>query len=180
MAVNLCGCTAPRCTTPTQPIIKRKVKSGSRQISSIPENGTDSRYTSTRSEDLREIQALFNQDNAVEPTTAQEEKSYDSSTISSKHSKIASFFRRRLSRTFSKSKLDRPDPEKLKEAKIEIKSNLLNDKGPDAGGYDTDAPVLDNIEDSLNSRQNTTEGPVRGRAKARRHTVTQSTWPGPT
>jgi hypothetical protein len=170
--------------TPTDlPIIKRKFKPSKSQISTIPEHTTDSRYTSTRSEDLREVRALFNASNGVEPASsaAQDETACDSSTVSSKHSKIASFFRRRLSRTFSKSKLDKPDLEKLREAKIEIKSNLLNDQGPDAGGYDADASELNNVDDDLASKRNTAEEvePDRGRKKGRRHTVTHSTWSGP-
>ena len=100
-------------------------------------------------------------------------------TVSSKHSKIASFFRRRLSRTFSKSKLDRPDPEKLKEAKQEIRSNLLNDKSPDQGGYDADAAVLGVVEEALASPAVVDDLAPRGRTKARSHSIHFSTWSGP-
>ena len=184
MAATLCGCTAPRCMTPTQPIIKRKIKPGSRQIASIasiPEHtGTDSRYTSTKSEDLREIQKLFKPDEDADAAKQDHETGSQNGSSGSKHSKIASFFRRRLSRTFSKSVLDKPvDPEKLKEAKNEIKANLLTENGPEAGGYDADVAILDNVEETLTSRTNAAEEMDRGRQKTRRHSVHHSTWSGP-
>jgi hypothetical protein len=170
--------------TPTEAIIKRKLKPGSTQISSIPENsvGTDSRYTSTRSDNLREIQQLFDQsqNDGTDFAIAREpEKSYASSTVSSKHSKLASFFRRRLSRTVSKSKIDQPDPEKLKEAKHAIRSNLLNNGGPKEGGYDADAALLGDVGESIASPKEVDDPTVRGRSKTRRHSIHFSTWSGP-
>lgn len=178
MAAHLC-CTAPRCMTPTEPVLKSKFRPGSRQISAIPE-GADSRYTSTRSEDLREIQQLFDGRNPTDSTiSVPDEQSFESSTISSKHSKLTSFFRRKLSRTFSKSKIQQPDLEKLKQAKHEIRSNLLNKQGPDAGGYDSDAAVLDNIDEPSTSRNDITDNAPRGRAKTRQQSVQYQTWSGP-
>jgi hypothetical protein len=149
-----------------------------RQISAIPE-APDSRYTSTRSEDLRETQKLFGADNMIDLTASvTDEKSFESSTVSSRHSKLASFFRRCLSRKFSKSKAQQPDPEKVKQAKTEIRVNLLNEQGPDAGGYVSDAAVLEDVDVPSTPRRIHQEYQPGGRSKARQ-SLQYQTWSGP-
>lgn len=173
---HLC-CTAPRSMTPTEPISKlNKFKPGNRRISApLTNENTDSRYTSARTEDLKEIQQLFDPSNLVD-SAASIPNDPSFSTVSSKQSKIGSFFRRHLSRQLTAKKKPTSDPEAIKQAKNEIRSTLLSEDGPEAGGYDSDAAVLSNVDETAVPNGYHNESPGRGRSKVPRQSIQLTDW----
>ncbi|KIW05100.1 uncharacterized protein PV09_03657 [Verruconis gallopava] len=170
MAAELC-CTAPRSMTPPEPTIKRRLRLANTHISAGPTDGTDSHHMTARSENLREIQRLFEANTINALALPPGPISNDLSTFGPKHSKLKSFFRRHLSLSLSKPVIERGGPKKNRDIKNEIRTNLLTDRGPDSGGYDSDAAVLENADEPPTPEKDRNAGAPQARSETRHHTV---------
>lgn len=134
---------------------------------------SDSRYTSARTEDLQDIQRIFQ-----DATNDQSSRTSNESTNNSpKKSIISSLFRKTLARTRSKSSGTLlSDPDQIQRTKGEIRKTLLNQQGREAGGYDSDAAVLDDVDASI-AHPESEQSPRRGRAATRQEERHDDGWP---
>jgi hypothetical protein len=133
---------------------------------------TGSRNTSPLIEDLRDIQRIFEEVNAAEVDQVQTRDS-DSFKNSPRKSIIGSLFRKTIMRTKSKSTgMLLSDADELERNKSDLKKTLLTGQSRDAGGYDSDAAVLGDIDTpaTLQVRNNLLE---RSRGKIRQ----EEGWP---
>ncbi|KAF2431912.1 hypothetical protein EJ08DRAFT_696059 [Tothia fuscella] len=132
-------------------------------------NLTDSRYTSVRTEDLRDIQRIFEhaQSNDEEdPATPKE--THGSKNNSPRKSIIGSLFRKTINRPRSKSLGNLlNDPNQFQQTKHDIRKTLFSQQRPESGGYDTDAAVMGDVDASVSSQQHDDGSPTRGRSKLR-------------
>jgi hypothetical protein len=127
---------------------------------------TDSRVTSTRTEDLHEIQQIFNEVNLAEIDQVPQEDFNDSPKSSPRKSIISSLFRKTLLRTRSRSTgILLSDADQLRRTKSDLQKTLFTGHSREAGGYDADAAVLD-FEASF-APQSNNPPPERGRQKIR-------------
>jgi hypothetical protein len=116
---------------------------------------TDSRVTSARTEDLRDIQRIFEEANSAPFDLTPAEDWSDSPKSSPRKSIIGSLFRKTLLRTRSRSTgILLNDADQLKRTKSELRRTLLTGQVRDAGGYDLDAAVLDDVEATLMQQAN--------------------------
>jgi hypothetical protein len=127
----------------------------------------NSRYTSVGTEDLRDIQRIFQEANSAEVEHIHGEDSGESLKNSPRKSVIGSLFRKTLLRTKSRSTgILLSDADEIKRTKSELRQTLLLDQGREAGGYDSDAAALDDVEASVTQIASNLS-PERGRDKLR-------------
>jgi hypothetical protein len=136
---------------------------------------TDSRFTSARTADLRDIQTIF--------TSARdgERLSYtpaDKDNNATKHLGLAARLLKKLSKDRKIDAAASDGALKLTELKRDIKKNLFNGQSPTHGGYDSDAPEIDTVHGSVSQRRQI-EGLARGRSLVRRTNVRSYEWASP-
>lgn len=146
MTSKLC-CTDERPFSPVLPCSRRiQLSVGEQRLLSTQASGQDSRFTSTKTEELQALRQIFANTNAEDAGVAKHNCA--SSICSSKTARFVSFLRRKLSRDKTKSKRDlQAEPGELKRLKQDIRQNLMSDQGPDSGGYDIDALMLENVDE---------------------------------
>lgn len=166
MTARYCCTALPRSYTPDQPASRAVELSAFNSVLPAGPGDPDSRYTSARTEDLREIQQIFHGADLVDNRDKViREKAR--SLHSPKHPLIVGFLRQKLSRHKSKSaSVLTVDPNQIQRTKNELRKTLLSSNGPEAGGYDEDAPVLEDVEASIAPLQSE-ESMLRGRGKIR-------------
>jgi hypothetical protein len=175
MPIKFC----PRCTTidersersdsPDLPSPRAVVEQVTTSQDLLPDESvaTDSRYTSARTEDLRDIRRIFEEANSADVDQSQAEEFSGSPKSSPRKSIIGSLFRKTLLRTRSRSTgILLGDTDQLKRTKSELRKTLLTDEGRVAGGYDSDPAILEDVETSM-AQQTNNPSSQRGRAKAR-------------
>lgn len=189
MATKLC-CTAEQEGCPDSPELPNARITEAptpAQLPLLPRSGefTDSRFTSARTEDLHELQHIFNSAEQDEPTRTSPSKApsrlrFDKPSMHSlrsmhKMKSMRSLIRRKFSKdlvvkpsgcqapplsieagkcvpdTVVKQPTGGPIPQ-LHFTKDDLKKNLLSDKRPDEGGYDSDAQMLDDIARNIGRR----------------------------
>lgn len=119
--------------------------------------GPDSRFTSARTEDLQEIRQLFDDANCVSNSVGLvRRKSRDlQHAYATKHPSVVDLFPKirnklaRKSRSRSLTMANFLEHTQLQQAKTELKATLTSSRGPDAGGYDNDAPELNDVEAAI-------------------------------
>jgi hypothetical protein len=127
---------------------------------------TCSRHSSIITEDLRNIQRIFEDANTAEVNQDQARDS-DSLKNSPRKSIIGSLFRKTLMRTRSKSVgMLLTHMDQLERNKNELRKTLCTGQGRDAGGYDSDAAVLDEVDTPVTLQASNTS-PERSRGKIR-------------
>lgn len=141
MSSKLCCTADSRAFSPALPCPRRI------QLSAIePTGGQDSTFTSTKTEDLQDLRRIFADANIDDD--GRKTLNSASSTGSSRTARIANFLRRKLSKDKTKSKSGlQAETQYLKRLKQDIRKNLLSNQRPESGGYDTDAPELEDIDE---------------------------------
>jgi len=167
MAASYCCTALPRSNTPDAPA-SRPIELIAIEGASPSDNRTsETRHLSARTEDLQEIQQLFKEANLANDGDHLTRDKARSLHIP-KHPSIGNILRQmKLCRQKSKSKsLLHIDPNEIQQTKSELRKTLLSKNGPEAGGYDADAPEFEDIDASITPHE-TAESFSRGRGKSR-------------
>jgi hypothetical protein len=170
MAAKYCCTALPRSYTPDHPANREVELTAIDGALSTRPREPDSRYASVRTEDLREIQQIFHEASLAD-SVAHHIRAKSRPLHDPKHPLIVDYLRQKLSRPKPKSKSAlAADPNQVQRIKSELRKTLLSRNGPEAGGYDEDAPVLEDVEASMAPHES--EGSLaRGRGKLRSQEV---------
>jgi hypothetical protein len=137
---------------------------------------TDSRFTSARTADLRDIQAIFT--SARDGERRSQTPTDKDNNATTKHLGLAARLLKKLSKDKKIDTTATDGAVKLTELKRGIKKNLFNGQSPTQGGYDSDAPEIDTVHGSV-SQGRQIEGLARGRSLVRRTNVRSYEWASP-
>jgi len=148
MASNLCCITDDRPASPALPCARRIYISHTEGnlLDGLRRNRNSS-PTSTKTEELNDLRKIFADANRDKDGLYNCDGA--SSTQSNRTaSRIANFLRRKLSREKSRSKPAlQTEQHEFRRLKQDLHRSLLADHRPESGGYDSDAPVIEDIRE---------------------------------
>ena len=148
MASNLCCITDDRPASPALPSARRIYicRTEGNLLDGLRRNRNPS-FTSTKTEELNDLRKIFADANLDKDGLSNCDGT--SSTRSNRTiSRIANFLRRKLSRERSRSKPAlQTDPNEFRKLRQDLHRSLLADHRPESGGYDSDAPAIEDIHD---------------------------------
>jgi len=147
MASTLCCIADDRPVSPALPRARRiHISLTEDSLLGGLHSNRNSNFTSTKTEELNDLKKIFGDANICRDGPNHCDGA--SSTPSNRTARIANFLRRKLSRDKSRSKPGlRTDQRELRKLKQDLRQSLLANHRPESGGYDNDAPVIEDIRD---------------------------------
>ncbi|KAF2399246.1 hypothetical protein EJ06DRAFT_563714 [Trichodelitschia bisporula] len=132
----------------------------------------DSRFTSVRTDELRDVQRIFESVGGVKDEAPVMDKKKSSMSL-----RLTAVFRHGFLSNKSKPKPNleaEQHHDNVQRTKGEIRKNLLSSDGPELGGYDLDAPIMVYPNENPDAIE---ASPVRGRKARTRPGIQEVQWP---